>query len=62
MSFMRISSIKFCHSQYKNPSVLCIEYLICWKNASYKLALLNKKIVKDVSLFSKFRNYVIIDQ
>ena len=35
--------------------ILCIEYLACWKNAivSCRLALLNKKTVKVVSLFSK---------
>ena len=37
---------------------------MCWMNAtaSYRLALLNKNIVKDVKIFPKERNLVVIGQ
>ena len=45
-------------------SILCIKDLICWKNAiaSYRLTLVNKKIVKDVYLFNKGRNWGVVGQ
>ena len=47
-----------CNGNKIPQSILCIEYLISLTNAivSYRLALLNKKIVKDVSFFPKVRN------
>ena len=48
----------FCNGNKIPQSILYIEYLISLTNAivSYRLALLNKKIVKDVSFFPKVRN------